>query len=575
MQLRPYQQDVYDEIHRAWVYNPNVCAVMPTGAGKTVLFARTIHDHVGYACVIAHRQELVSQISMALAREGVEHTIVGPVAVVKYIVNLQVQELGRSFYNVNAKVAVAGVDTLIRRHEKLKVFCAKVTLWVIDEGHHVLRENKWGKACEMFPNAKGLLVTATPCRSDGKGLGRHAEGVIDTLVEGPTMRWLIDNGYLTDYRIFAPPTEDLVLDNVPISPTTGDFNPIKLKVAVQQSHLVGDVVKHYLQIACGKRGVTFTTDVETAEEIAKQYRDCGVPALAVSAKSTDRERQQAVNDLREGRVLNLVNCDLFGEGFDLPAIEVVSMARPTQSYGLFCQQFGRALRPLEGKTHAIIIDHCSNVIRHGLPDKERDWSLESREKRPRMKNPDDEIPLRYCIGCTQPYSKLLKICPYCDTPHIPAGKSKPEQVDGDLTELSPEFLDAMRKEISRVDESPERTGERMRIAGAPEAAWRSAIKNCRQRQDNQGVLRHTISWWAAWQRDHEGLNDSQIYRKFYLQYGIDILSAQALGSPEAKELSTKINEALERYHGSSRSSTGPTRTAHSAGAIPPGTQPAT
>jgi DNA repair protein RadD len=231
----------------------------------------------------------------------------------------------------------------------------------------------------MFPNARGLGVTATPVRADGKGLGAHHDGVMHHIIEGAGMRDLIQQGFLTDYRIFAPPS-DLDLTGVTRA-ADGDYNKKQLKQRVRRSQIIGDVVAHYLRIAPGKLGLTFATDVETATEIANRYRAAGVPSEVVSAKTPTGQRIEILKRFKRREVMQLVNVDLFGEGFDLPALEVVSMARPTESYGLYCQQFGRVLRPLPGKTVGIIIDHVGNVVRHGLPDKPRRWSLDRREKR--------------------------------------------------------------------------------------------------------------------------------------------------------------------------------------------------
>ena len=345
--LYDYQQDVRDQVYVAWQLGMrDVMAVLPTGGGKTVVFSDVIANNVGPSVAIAHRQELVSQISIALARNGIRHRIIGPASVARTCTTAHLAELKRNYIDPMSKVAVAGVDTLIR-HNQNDPWLQQVTLVVTDEGHHVLESNKWGKAIQLFPNARGLAVTATPVRADGQGLGRHADGLMDYMVVGPTMRELIAKGRLTEYRIFAPPS-DLDLRDVPLS-ASGDFSPPKLAAAVHKSHIVGDVVAHYLKIAPGKLGVTFAVDVEAAGDIAKAYRDAGVMAEVVSANTPDALRASILRRFRAREVLQLVNVDLFGEGFDLPAIEVVSMARPTQSYGLYAQQFGRALRPLEGK----------------------------------------------------------------------------------------------------------------------------------------------------------------------------------------------------------------------------------
>ena len=544
MSNRAYQEKFKADVREAWAAgHRNVCGVMPTGAGKSYTVGELINEHQGTAVVIAHRQELVGQLSMAIAGNGVQHQVLSPDKLRKFIMQEHLREHGTNMVNPNARVAVVGVDTLIRRAKQHERLLKEASLWVTDECHHILRANKWGKACELMPNALGLGVTATPIRADGCGLGRHADGVMDTMIEGPTMRELIDAGFLTDYRIFAPPS-DVDYSHVEVG-STGDFKFKQLKTAVQESHLVGDVVEHYKRIAMGKLGITFATDVETATDISRQFNAAGIPAEVVSAKTPDNVRVEIIRRFRARQLLQLVNVDLFGEGFDLPAIEVVSMARRTLSYSLYSQQFGRALRPMEGKDHAIIIDHAGNVRLHGLPDKERIWSLDSREKRPSCKNPDDDIPLRYCIECTQPYERIKTACPWCGHVHVPDRRDGPDYVDGDLHELSPEALMAMRKAVDEVDESPASVAERMRFAGAPEVAWRSAFKRVGERQNVQSALRESIAWFAHVQKQR-GRSDRECYRMFYHQFGIDVLSAQALGGPDALALAGKVNGYLGR-----------------------------
>ena len=539
MKLRDYQQAAKDDIYREWNSGKRYpLAVLPTGAGKTVLFASVIHDHAQRpTCAIAHRKELVSQISLALAREGVIHGIIGPQSTVKDICRLHAREVGTVMFDPNSPCKVAGIDTLVRRYDELKSWADQVHLWVTDEAHHLLKGNKWGKGVEMFRNARGLGVTATPIRADGKGLAAWNDGIFDSLIVGPSMRELINRGFLTDYRIFAPPS-DLDVSTVSIG-ADGDYKKPQLKKAVKESHIVGDVVDHYIRIANGKLGITFATDVETATEIAAQYRAKGVTAEVVDAKTPLKVRTEILERFKNRQILQLVNVDLFGEGFDLPAVEVVSFARPTMSFGLYVQQFGRSLRIMPGKTEALIIDHVGNVVKHGLPDKERIWSLEGRERQPRMKNPDDDIPLRYCVECTQPYERVLTKCPYCGTVYVPAERSKPEHVDGDLYELDPVTLAEMRGDMRKIDEDPLSLIDRLKHSGAPPVVVNSAAKNHRLRQIAQRTLRETIQWYAAWHREL-GREDREIYKRFYLTFGIDVLSAQALGRPEAIELTNRI-----------------------------------
>lgn len=402
---------------------------------------------------------------------------------------------------------------------------------VVHNCHHLLADNKWGKATALFPNAKGLGVTATPTRADGRGLGRHADGLMDVMVESPGMRDLIGMGFLTDYRIFAPPS-DINLASVPIS-ASGDFSPEPLRAAVHKSHIVGDVVSHYLRIAPGKLGVTFAVDVESATEIAAAYRQAGVPSEVVSANTPPALRAAILSRFARGELKQLLNVDLFGEGFDLPAIEVVGMARPTQSFALYCQQFGRSLRPLDGKSHAIIIDHVSNVLRHGLPDAPRVWTLDRRERRSRGK-PDDVIPVRTCPSCLSVYERIYRECPFCGHYPEPAGRSGPEQVDGDLAELTPEALARLRGEIDKPLVLP--YGATPEIAGAVK-------KRHHEKQQAQAALRDAMAQWGGVQVAR-GLDLSQAQRLFYITYGIDVASAQALGRAEAEALRLRVEGAI-------------------------------
>lgn len=543
MQLRPYQAKAKQDIYDSWnAGNSNVLAVLPTGAGKTVLFSEIIKENQGATCAIAHRQELVSQISLALAKDGVRHRIIGPQSVVRLVVNLHMAELGKSYYDPNSRCAVAGVDTLVRRQTELANWLNSVTLGVQDEAHHVLEANKWGTASSMFPNARGLGVTATPTRADGKGLGRHADGLFDDMITGPTMRELIDQGYLTDYRIFAPPS-DIDLSSVTINKSSGEYSPAKLKTAVRKSHVIGDVVSHYLRIAPGKLGVTFATDVETATDIANQFNLQGVPAAVVSAKTPDSERISILRRFRNREILQLVNVDLFGEGFDLPAIEVVSMARPTQSYALYVQQFGRALRLMAGKTVAIIIDHVGNVVRHGLPDAPREWSLDRRESRGKSK-PSDVIPVTTCLNpnCMSVYERIYKSCPFCGHVHVPEGRNGPEMVDGDLIELDADTLAAMRGDIHMIDKPADAIFHGLKNSVGAGIAQKQANLHI-VRQEAQAALRASIAWWGGYQRAN-GRDDSESYRRFYFRFGTDVLSAQSLNTKEALQLAERVNQHL-------------------------------
>ena len=527
---------------------------------NTVVISEIIRNEKGGSCVIAHRQELVSQISIALAKNDIYHNIVGPVGVVKMITLMHRSLFGKSFYRPHAKCAVAGIDTLIRRGRDLKNWLPTVKLWINDEAHHLLEENKWGKGVNMFPNARGLGVTATPLRADGKGLGRHSDGLMDDMIVGPSMRELINRGFLTEYKIFAPKS-NLRVEDIKVSKVTGDLNQKELRKATFESSLIqhdeskitGDVVKSYLRFAPGKLGVTFVPDMITGEEIVKQFIASGVSAVLVNAKTPDNLRAETLKKFAKREIMQLVNVDLFGEGFDLPAIEVICMARATASYGLFVQMFGRVLRLLKGKERGIIIDHVGNILqRHGLPDAPRFWSLDSVPKR-KSKQGEDGIEVKVCPECTVVYERYLKTCPHCDYLPKPVKNETIEQVDGDLVELSPEILARLRGEVDKINrphtEQLEEYRRHLQAKNVPQIGGMANVKRMvvqlEHQTNSQVILRDKMAWWAGHRRG-EGLSDDEIFKLFYIRFNIDWISAQALPGDEADTLIEKVDVFLER-----------------------------
>lgn len=545
MKYRDYQQNLHNGIHTEWDRGAqNVCAVAPTGGGKTVVMSGiTKAWDQGNTICIAHRKELVGQIAMALAADGVPHQVFGPPAMIKYCISRQRLKLGTHMVSSNARTIVASVDTLRApgRSTEVERFRHQIGLWIIDEGHHLLEDNKWGKVAALFPNSKGLGVTATPCRADGKGLGRDTHGVYDALVEGPTMRELIRRGYLCEYKIYAPLTYmPLTEDDVSAG---GDYSPAKLKAASKNSMIVGDVVESYRKFCNGKRTVVFATDLETAANMRMKYTAAGFDAAVVSSESSNEARADVLDKFERGDIKIVINVDLLGEGFDCPGIECVIFARPTESYGLYCQQFGRALRILEGKLFAVIIDHVGNVVRHKLPDAPRIWSLDAKEKNPRMSEDEDSIPLRYCEECTQPYHRVLVKCPYCGNYPKPDERGQPEFVDGDVFEISPEILAQLRGEIAKIDTPPDVMEKRMLASGSPPAVAGNVRKMFTARGNMQRVLRTSMSWWGA-TANLSGYDDREAQRRFYHKFGIDVISAQTLSKADAAILADRINRDI-------------------------------
>lgn len=396
---------------------------------------------------------------------------------------------------------------------------------VVHNCHHYLAANQFGKTAALFTNARILGVTATPQRADGMGLGFKWDGIFDEMVTGPTMRQLINLGALSDYEI-AIPDSDFVIDDAELAPS-GDWSTAKMREASKKSHIVGDVVREYARRAFGKKFICFATDVETAVEMAANFNAAGISCAAVSAKTPAHTRNEMIRRFKNGQLLGLVNVDLFGEGFDVPAVEVVIMARPTASLAVYLQQFGRALRVLAGKAFGLVIDHVSNWKRHGFPDKVHPWTLARREKKSAKKDKDpEEIDLTACRECSRPYERCEPACPYCGAvPPLPDPVSRrPENVDGDLLLLTREMIAQMQAATEL--ESPANMSQRVE-AVAGRAAALGTMNRQMEKIAAQSRLQHAIAQWAAIERA-KGREDAVTYRRFFLTTGMDVLSAQAL-----------------------------------------------
>lgn len=444
IKLRDYQEAVVNDVRLA--YRDGFKAplvVLPTGGGKTTIFAYvTTGASQKGRCIflIAHRAELVKQIAITLARFGTKHQIIAPGPIVRQTKVEQFKAFGRSLVDNSSRVYVCSVQTLVRRMDTITDV---PDIIVIDEAHHLTETSQWGQVCAAYPDAKLLPVTATPCRLDRKGLGKDFGGFADTIVIGPTMRWLIDNGYLSEYRLLAPPN---ALDLTGVRTRMGDFAKEQLEAAVDRPSITGNAVEHYLRLATGKRAVAFCVSVQHAEHVAQEFAAAGVPSEFLDGSLDPAERDRRIKAFEAGEILVLTSCDVVSEGFDLPAIEVAILLRPTKSLSLYLQQVGRALRVFPGKTEAIILDHVAAIRSHGLPDEDREWSLEGKADRKRGAANDNE-PALTIVTCKQCFTvhRPGPSCPWCGYlyPDKPAGRQLDHQ-DGDLVEIDAHAKAKMR-----------------------------------------------------------------------------------------------------------------------------------
>ncbi|MCZ6501870.1 MAG: DEAD/DEAH box helicase [Gammaproteobacteria bacterium] len=415
IELWPFQQTLIQDLRSALISGHRApLLVSPTGSGKTVMFAyltSRLAANGFRTMILAHRKELLHQISDTLADFDVLHGIVAPGA--KYA------------YRAHHPVHVASVFTIVHR---LKWVVAPDYV-IIDEAHHAIAGSTWSKALDHWrllnPKMRLIGVTATPERLSGEGL----DDTFDTLLMGPSVKELIRDSYLAPYRIFAPP---VAIDTSGLHRRAGDFIRAEAAALMDKPKITGDAIEHYRRHLNGAPVVAFCVSIEHAHHVAENFRQEGYRAAAVDGTMKDRERTGIVQDFTAGRLNVMTSCDLVSEGFDVPGMMGCINLRPTESLAMCLQQWGRTLRYQDGKT-AILLDHVGNSARHGLPDQDRQWSLAGRPKSDNRRDEDD-ISIRQCGACGRVCGVASRNCPECGA-EFEIKARKIQEVAGTLEEI--------------------------------------------------------------------------------------------------------------------------------------------
>lgn len=382
--------------------------VGPCGMGKTVL-AATMAQHASAkgkrTQFWVHRKELTRQS----VRTFVEAA------------DLHVGIIGAGFpSDASAPVQVCQVQSLRKRADKVKA----PDIIIVDEAHHQPSAT-YAKLAAAYPDAFFIGVTASPVRMDGKGL----RPFFDEMIVGPSTSELIDAGFLSPYRFYAPS----VVDMSKVHTVAGDFNKKEASEKMRASSVVGDAVSTYRTHCEHGKALLFAWSIESSMALADAFNAAGVPALHVDGETDDTLRLRAMQDFEAGRVRVLCSVDLLGEGIDVISVDAVFLLRPTQSLGVYIQQTGRGLRIAPGKDHVKIFDHANNHTRHGLPDDPRAWTLDGISK-DAVSKPQ---PLKRCASCFRVTGAARALCPFCGAAY-PVKARKVVQVAGELaeTELS-------------------------------------------------------------------------------------------------------------------------------------------
>lgn len=441
--LHPDQVEFEDAIRAAMAESDAVLGVAPTGFGKTIVFSDIAHkaeakgNSVG---IFAHRVEILEQIGEALGRFGVNYGYLAP---------------GYA-PNPLASVQVCSTQAMAKRVDRL--LARPFGLCIIDEAHHAAE----GTSAHAIVNAhvrnkkKVLGVTATPQRLGGQPLSIS----FGQMVVGPSTADLIQMGRLSPYRLFAPSRPDMTQ----VKRTAGDFNKAEVEGVMDRPTITGDAVEHWFRLARGKRTVVFCASVAHAHHVAERFQERGIRAACLDGGLDRHVRRQMRRDFSAGIIEVLTSCDIVSEGYDLPAIEVAMLLRPTESLALYLQQVGRALRLFPGKQHAIILDHAGNSLSkeqggrgHGFPDDPREWVLGGAISG--KGSSQRTTPTIVCGQCFGTYRPGPACCPYCGCERDIQGRVV-KFIEGTLEEVDPNLVRQAREEEKRAKHIADKIEER-------------------------------------------------------------------------------------------------------------------
>ena len=400
--LRDYQQDVYRktvEAFRQGYKRPLVC--LPCGGGKSYLFAEMAKNTRGEVLILTHRRELLSQHNELLSGLG-----------------------------VNARVSMVLTEAnRLGKHQR-------PALIIADEAH-LSRSSSWMKVLDYY-NTFTVGFTATPIRLDGKPLG----DMYDTLVEGVTVKWLIENKRLAPFEYYAPMTIDV--DSV--RHVAGDYVVSDLERIMNEKAIYSNAIDSYKRLANGEKTIAYCVSVKHAESLAEQFRNAGYAAASISAGTPNRE--QIMDDFRSGNITVLCNVGIISEGISINDVTCCLLLRPTESIALGIQQMMRCMRYAPGKV-AKIIDCAGNFMRVGLPDEDREWSLTASAKKPDAMTSEGDFTVRICPKCFKTF-KTAPVCPYCGESYQLSPREIKAHEDIELQRITEEELLRIEQEKKRM-----------------------------------------------------------------------------------------------------------------------------
>lgn len=399
--LRDYQQAVYDKTVDAFRHGyKRPLVVLPCGGGKSYLFAEMAKNTHGEVLILTHRRELLSQHNDLLSNLG-----------------------------INARVSM-----VLTEANRLGQY-QRPALIITDEAH-LSRSQSWMRVLDYY-NTYTVGFTATPVRLDGKPLG----DMYDTLIEGVSVKWLIDNHRLAPFEYYAPTAVET--DGLRVQ--GGDYVIRDMEQLMSNRAIYSDVLKSWQRIAEGDKTIAYCVSVKHAKETADMFCNAGYSARMICGGTPEKEREAIMQQFRNGDIQILCNVGIISEGVSIDDVACCLLLRPTESHALYWQQAMRSMRYQPGKV-AKIIDCVGNYTRNPLPDADVTWSLDSAPKKRKPMDDNGNFFIRMCPSCFKVF-KTAPVCPHCGAAYPLHPREIKAHEDIELARITAE--EAARAEAAR------------------------------------------------------------------------------------------------------------------------------
>lgn len=442
--LRSYQERGVERLRELVCQGRRrIVLTLPTGGGKTPLASYIIHsartNFDSRVLFVAPWVQLIEQAVAQLARWK--------------ITDVGVLRGDDKRTNPAAPVQVASRETLRRRDRP------RADIVIIDECHRAPES-----VVDAYPDATIIGLSATPV-----GL----KGLFEDVVVAGTYAELIDAGFLAAPSVWGTQRK---VDLTGVRSVGGDYQQAELEAAMMDSAIVGDVIDGYLQRGRGHKAVCFASGVAHSQQLVERFKRAGIPAEHIDGTTPMQERAEVLARLESGETRVVCNMGVLTEGWDQPSVRCCILARPTKSLALYKQMVGRVLRP-HSSGDPIVLDHGGNVLRHGMPHDDIEWSLD--DARPVRKEG-----VRECLECFAVLPSGTPQCPYCGFVFVVAERKPVVEVSGRMVAIT--SVDPKRQYFNQQIENAKTRGFKPGYAAAkykekfgawPPFAWTAAAKS--------------------------------------------------------------------------------------------------